>query len=419
MAETTHLLVDNGPEKGRRIAVPAEGGRLGRSTKNDIVLVDPLLSRHHCRFHFHADGSLWLSDLGSANETLVDGRPAPETRLKRGQRVTVGDTVLVVTDDGTPLPAGAVDLGLAPSAATPARKLPRGPLAVLLLIIVVIALLAWAPKLFKPAPRRDITPPPAVRNLTLDIAYEKVEATPDNIFRYHLTISPDRTITVQIDDIENDRHVRKEKVMERDITDHLAMSLEDAGFFSLAGAYEGIQPGVENSWDLSVTIGRKTHRTYVENRLEPDVFKEARELIEEVGKNELGLWAIQFSAEKLIELATDAYHMARKLHDEREIRYGNLYEAIKCGREAEWYLETVEPKPDFYPELISGVKEAAEELENKYKDHRFQAERAIKLRDWDEALRELQVIRELIPDRSDERYKKAHKSIIEIENRVR
>jgi pSer/pThr/pTyr-binding forkhead associated (FHA) protein len=48
--DPVHLMVVRGDDTGKAITVPAAGARLGRSSKNDIVLADPSLSRHHCRF---------------------------------------------------------------------------------------------------------------------------------------------------------------------------------------------------------------------------------------------------------------------------------------------------------------------------------------------------------------------------------
>ena len=72
MSDAAHLVVINGPGEGRKFSVPADGGvRIGRVRKNDIIFDDIAVSRYHCRIFFKADG-LWVSDLASANETLVN-----------------------------------------------------------------------------------------------------------------------------------------------------------------------------------------------------------------------------------------------------------------------------------------------------------------------------------------------------------
>ena len=71
MSTELELLVTEGPLKGRRFAVPAEGLRLGRSSSCEISIPDPVLSRNHCLFETRKDG-LWVTDLASANGTVVN-----------------------------------------------------------------------------------------------------------------------------------------------------------------------------------------------------------------------------------------------------------------------------------------------------------------------------------------------------------
>ena len=424
MAQQIHLVVEKGEDKGLRVHIPPEGARVGRSSKNDVVLVDPLLSRHHCRLFFKPGEGLWVTDLGSANETIVNNETIQEKNLQTGDRIMLGDTVLKVVNDGiTGISAGdMVDLGLSPEQSPASRtKLTRGPLLIIAALMAVLAAVVWVPKLLK----STATPPPAPVqpeapvDWPVELRYEKVEADADNIFRYYLQLGPDRTLSIEIDDIANDRHVRKEKQIAEDYVHYLVDRIENAGFFGLNESYEGLQPGVLESWDVEITIGRRHHRARVVNRVEPDAFKATRELLEECGKQELGLWAIQFSAEKLLEMARDAFLLGQKLYDERQVEYGNLAGAIKSFEEADWYLETVEPKPDFYDEILALRREARELLDEQYNDQNFSAKRAVRMREWEEAAHELRVILEMIPDRSDPRHEEARKELIEIENRRR
>lgn len=429
MAEVVHLVVEQGPERGLSVSVPPEGLRVGRSSKNDVVLSDPLLSRHHSRLFFRPNEGLWVTDLGSANETMVNDEPVQEKALRVGDFVTLGDTVLRVVNDGTgaspPAPVaagpGAVDLGLYPQKrATRPRSVGRGFLVAVLALVVILAVVVWFPRLQHWT--RAVRPrPPAVvpdKEHTLEIDYEKVQATSENIFRYRLRVSRERVLSVQIDDLANDRHVRKEKTVARAYVQELAKWIRDSGYFTLAKEYQGIQPDMLDSWDLSVTIDRRTHRSTIVNRLEPDIFKVVRERIEECGKNELGLWAIQFSPQKLVEMAREAHLLGRKLYDEREIQYGNLHEAIQKFTEAEWYLETVEPKPDFYREIMFKLSDCKEDLQRRHDDHNFRAIRAITLREWEGAADELRIILDLIPDPADPRHGEARKKLIDAETRL-
>lgn len=429
MHAAMQLVVEQGPDKGRTITVPPQGVRVGRSSRNDVVLTDPSLSRHHCRLFLKTGDGLWIADLGSSNATLVNGQTVQEARLHKGDCVILGDTVLRVEEDGrvptssseqASLPASEVKpLFDRASASAPCRRR-MVPLLLVAVLCVLAAVVVWFPKLSR-SPSQSIAPILSARPSPepIEIAYEKVQADARNIFRYELHMNEHGVLSVRIDDPVNQRHVRKEKSVDRTYLAQLGRQIEETGFFGLAETYEGIQPDVLERWDLSVTLGRRTHRTRVVNRIEPDAFRAARELVEAFGKNELGLWAVQFSPERLIEMARDAFLLGRKLFDEKEIKHGNLAAALQSFQESEWYLETVEPKPEFYAELIASRNQSREALEEKYNERSFRADRAIRLREWGKAAEELRVLLELIPDRTDPRHQEARKKLLDVEARLR
>ncbi|NQT91180.1 MAG: FHA domain-containing protein [Lentisphaerae bacterium] len=421
MSDAAHLLVEAGVDKGRKLVIPAEGARLGRSSKNDITVIDPLLSRHHCRLFFKPGEGLWITDLGSANKTLVNGEEVQESRINVGDTVEIGDTILRVLSDAA-IPHSGFDLGFRrPSAGIGDRRSRLPFLLVATVAVALIAIAAWVPKLLRPAPEPEPVrpPPPPAPAPTVEIEYEKVEADSDNVFRYKFRLDAENRLSVQIDDIAHDRHVRKEKTVDPSYARQLGAEIADAGFFNLVEEYRGLQPDVLESRVISVTLGRKTARVVVVNRIEPEPFSSVREQIERFGKMELGLWAIQYSPEKLVEMARDAYLLGKKLYDEREVKYGNLAAAIRSQQEADWYLETVEPKPEFYPDLLANSAACRKEIQTRYDDHNFRAQRAMTLNDLDEAARELRIIRELIPDGTDPRHVEARKRLIAVESRLK
>jgi len=435
MAEIIHIVVEHGVDKGKKISVRPEGARLGRSSKNDVVLIDPLLSRHHCRLFFKTGGGLWITDLGSANQCLVNDKPIQEVALNVGDVVTIGGTEMRVVNNGitsadqkaqpqqglhpaTTAAVSAIDLGLQKKESAP-RKIGLGPLILIACIVVILAGLAWLPQILKKVHGTPPALPPEVVPQTLEIDYENIQATTANIFAYRLQIKKDNMMSMQIDDIENNRHVRPQ---ERKVDDQLIKSLTrtilDSGFFALAEEYKGIQPDVMEVSDLSITIGRKTHRTKVVNRVQPEALDSLTKALEEFAKNEFGTWAVQIPVEKLIEMANTALLQGKKLYTEKEINYCNLANSIKSFHEAEGYLETVEPKPNFYAEIISSVKDYKQELQGKYDDQNFKVERAIRLKEWEEAARELRIVCEMIPDRSDPRNQEARKKLLDVERRI-
>ncbi|OAJ58742.1 hypothetical protein A6V36_29730 [Paraburkholderia ginsengiterrae] len=88
-----------------------DGGTIGRSSDNDLVLEDPdkLISRAHARIEFR-DGNFLLQDVGS-NPSVLNGKPlggSRQARLAHGDDLAVGEYVLSVIEQAeTPVPAAA------------------------------------------------------------------------------------------------------------------------------------------------------------------------------------------------------------------------------------------------------------------------------------------------------------------------
>jgi hypothetical protein len=430
MADIFQLIIDEGPDAGRCIVVPTGGGRIGRATNNDIVLNDMALSRNHCRLFFKGD-ELWIADLGSSNETRVNDTPVQERPLVGGDRIFIGATVLRVVNGpaagatAARAPATAaitVDLGLggveATSPVAPKRNLRI--LARMFIVVAVVVAAAYAARIVLISPKHK-TAGPIENDTTFEIVYEKVEATPQKIFRYAMTISAAGEISVTVDDTDKKfvRAEAKNANVKPEILQALATKLGDSGFLGLDEHYEGVRPGEMTQYDITMTRGRRTHRVRVFNRVEPEIFAAVRQTLEEFGQMELGLWAMQYPADKLLAMAKESHLNAQKLYDEKNIRVGNLSEAIKCFDEAEYYLSTVEPKPDYYPEMLKARTDCNGELEERHKEQSFRAEKAIGLKDWAAAEKELQVIIEMIPRGSDGRNEQARKKLLEVQARIR
>jgi len=336
-------------------------------------------------------------------------------------------SVLKVINDGItetsrekPAPAGTpvVDLGLADEMKKPKMmKVGRELLLLIACLAAALALAVWLPKIFqnKPSARASIAPQP---EQALEIDYEKVQADSKNIFRYKLLFTKDNKIIIHIDDIRNKTRAREEGYVEKELIQDLARFIQDAGFFTLEEEYQGVQPEILELWDMSVTIGKKTHKTKVVNRVEPEIFKNVREKIEVFGKNELGLWWEPYSAEQLVKMAHDSFLLAKKFYNEREIKYSNLAEAIKSLQKSEGDLKMIEPKPDFYPEILSSITDWKRELQDKYNDQNFLTTRSIRVKEWEEAAGQLRIICEMIPDRSDPRNQEARKKLLDVESRL-
>ena len=387
------VVIDEGPLKGRHFPVTSAGLKLGRSSQCDIAITDPLLSRSHCRFELRGD-ELWLTDLASANQTLVNDVPITEQRLLPSDVIKVGQTVLRAEQSSvsaTPLADAAevvIDLGFGKEDDAHAQSKKAFLRPLIWSLAAVLILIIGTTLILDPANGVKARPSPKPQALEQDksplIYYEKVEASTDTVFRYEMTVSPGGVLAVKIDDLSGkNRHVRKEKPVDAAQLGELAHDIEASGFFALEKAYTGFaaKPNTLNEWTLTCVIGKKAHTCRVTNRQEPDSFRALREKLETFSKNELGIWAIQFSADKLTGLSRNALAVARKKFEERDVKYGNVFEAIRAYQEAIFYLDTVNPKPEFYTEIIDGFEAAQEELEKRHKDQSFRADRALNLSD--------------------------------------
>lgn len=431
------LIVVNGELAGKRFAVPANGLRLGRASTNDLQLSDGELSRNHCMFEADGEEGIRVIDLASANGTFVNGvqlgsDPRP---LKIGDQIEAGATRLkVVGEEGAapvPAPAGTIDLGLGTAAsaadAAPAPSAKRFRLANLVLAAVALAVIAAIAVILCLPEKQPVKAPPTASDgekaATLtSLRYEKVDADKTRIFRYELTLNEAGELHVVYDDVPSEnRHADKTARLSEKAAKRIASIFETAGWADLEPAYTGPSAAQENalkSWRIRTVRGSRVREVLVENESEPEAFRRVREALEAFANNELGIWATQYSKEQLLELSARSAELGDSKWEERDVEYGNLNASVKAYREAVFYLETVSPKPEGYAALKEKLIAAEAELDRRYKDQRFNADRAINLGDWETAANELRVLCQLVPEKNDERNAEANAKLVDVENRL-
>ena len=420
-------MIMNGALNGQRFAVKEGGLRLGRSSSNDIHVPDEELSRNHCLFEAIGESGIRVTDLASANGTLVNGTMlgGDPVELKLGDLIEVGKTVIsVVGDQPLPKPDG-VDLGLGGDAKPDAPVRRRSPLANILWVVAVLVM-GGAIYLMLTTPQSPEESAPAViveeEPVIREVLYEKVEATSDGIFRYELTVSPEGLIRVALDDTKEDRHptIPAKQLGERAMKD-LNEILPLNALREFDREYVGLEPDPPalTSWRLKVVYTTAARSIRIVNTQEPEPFRVIREKLEAFSKNELGIHAIQYPRAKLVELAEESVALGKAKWEDRDVQHGNLFAAVSAYREAIFYLETVDPKPDCITEARRGLEETTKELERRYGDQRFLADRAINLGQWETAQRELAVLLEMIPDRDDARNREASAKLIDVEKRMK
>jgi len=91
---TPKLIVIAGPSEGMTFAITEAEVSVGRESDNQICLPDLSVSRRH--FSIKQDGQQFqLFDHGSLNATVVNGMPVKQHLLKSGDRIRVGDSLLL------------------------------------------------------------------------------------------------------------------------------------------------------------------------------------------------------------------------------------------------------------------------------------------------------------------------------------
>lgn len=105
------LLAIAGPLKDSTIRLSDPEATLGRDPTNAVAVIDPSVSRKHCRLRREEDGRFEITDLESRNGTMVNGLPVKSHWLRHGDEIATGDSVFLflVEDEGRGLPASRVE----------------------------------------------------------------------------------------------------------------------------------------------------------------------------------------------------------------------------------------------------------------------------------------------------------------------
>src|SRR5262245_58124642 len=103
---TPKLIVIAGPLEGLSFAIAEAEVSIGRELDNQIYLPDLSVSRRHCSIKQEGD-QCQLFDHGSLNATIVNGMPVKQHTLKSGDRIRIGDSLLMFLLDTEKAPESA------------------------------------------------------------------------------------------------------------------------------------------------------------------------------------------------------------------------------------------------------------------------------------------------------------------------
>jgi hypothetical protein len=125
-SKNPELEVISGENIGETFAVKRRT-RIGRERDNDIILLDPKVSRYHAQISLEADR--WMvTDLGSSNRTYVNGQAITAAiRLHSGDRVGIGETELRFSLPDAPATETAPVIAAPVSAAEPVAPVSATP----------------------------------------------------------------------------------------------------------------------------------------------------------------------------------------------------------------------------------------------------------------------------------------------------
>ena len=433
--QTPVLMVISGSLQGSRFEVGPSGLRLGRSSSCEISIADPALSRNHCLFESR-DGEIWVTDLASANGTRVNGTAiGPESvRLAAGDTVEAGDTQVRLLDgsEGGVPPSETVDLGLGSPAqqdAGDAENRPRPNIARLALwgaaglAVAAAAFMIAGPQQpdgtpEQPETENGIAPQDAGR--VVAVSFEKVRASAKGIYRFSVEYSADGTLAATIDDVPDaNRHMEKSVRLSSEKQERLDSMLKDPALYELERFHRVPSASAKEYESCSLKIVREgsVFETLAENTSGPETLRDTREKLEAFVKNELGIWGIDKSAADLEKMSAQAEASGDEKWAEREVRHGNIALAIASYSEAAMLLETVDPKPVWYESLVGKLRNARMELDTRYREQCFKADRAINLKDWKTAIEELRTLCDLVPNDSDPRHAEANAKLLDVESR--
>ena len=292
---------------------------------------------------------------------------------------------------------------------------PLNPYVVILLVLIV--LMVVGPSLMEMS-KNDVKV--VQQEETLTLSYERVQGTPENIFRYHLQLDNKGVFSVKIDDLKANRHQIESRKIPDTLLAQLSHSIEAAGFFEVDSDYAGTSASQYDLYDIAVQRNRRFHHIRVLNWTPPTAIKRTTQVIEDFAISELGIsftWVKD--PEELMQLAITAFEIGKARYEERDVRYENIAQAISQFKEAKLYLETIEPKPGLFKRAEKALETALNEQEGRYEHYMFLADRATRLKNWDDAAKYLRILSEVVQDRSDPRYDKISAKLLNVEQHLK
>jgi len=104
------FIILEGSDKGREVRIKKKHFKIGRSTDNDLVLMDERTSRLHAEISLTQDGFYFLKDNSSMNGVFINGQKTADSSLKNGDIIEIGKSKILFQKDDSVSLSGKVEL---------------------------------------------------------------------------------------------------------------------------------------------------------------------------------------------------------------------------------------------------------------------------------------------------------------------
>ena len=352
---------------------------IGRVESNDVVLVEPGVSRNHCRIE-DDHGVFMLKDLGSANGTRLNGELCKENEVLRdGDYVTLGQITLQFSELAatrgevtartslTQAEARAADHATKTQSTVAPGQRRRRKLLLLLLLVVVTVLTLAALRLRKGGPIV------AFDQSRTPIVYSDEDEFFNAVFGYRLSEDYDQSHLTEL-------RIDFDYLGGRATLQYGAWGVDKMGELEIVlnGEPIGKVPLTMQRWayGLKLVLPRdklkknSPNRVGFRNTLNPDA------------KETWQVCYLQIIQEAIPppdpKEARFQFELAKKAWEDREIEPGNMSTALVGFKRARDLLENAD-QGELYQETLDLIDKVDSALTRKFADGLFSAHRAKKL----------------------------------------
>ncbi len=379
------LTIEQGKDRGQVREFNGPEVTIGRTGESDLTIAEAGVSRQHARITF--DGARWvLSDMGSANGTLLNGAKVASEPLENGDRIGIAGAVLVfelaaqtggnatriVSLDqaerelaqrasARPAPAQSRSPGSGASSVTASPAGPsllKGKTNAIILGVAVLVLALAAYKLLGKSSSAGGNVCPK----SIELSYVE-GATFGRGVEFDCE-APTAGLRINFQAEAGRRYL-----------------LRYAPFAVRAGELHVLANGKKVD-DAPASAGDK-QGALTQTVVLPDA------LIKSGGRNEIafqntrgadedwGVWRIEVESVALSEAtqdkALDHYKLGNKLYHDKQVAAPNLYNAWIELRESRRIMEGLDAKPEFYKATVQSLRDIERELDALCKRKKFSA----------------------------------------------